>query len=206
MANKISIIVNSNNELTSFEEGSSIMLYNKSNDIWQIEDKISYSLSHFSSIIDTRESVKKVISNLKDCKIIIAKIMSGIPYIIFDRMGFAVFEASSISDSIFEEILSDVKGYSSNKSLASIDISTTPVETEIPGVYSINLIELQIKHPEISSKKALKSFIENTHFSKLEIICSHLPPWLEYYFAPKRMTYIMEELDINSYKVYISKE
>lgn len=207
MLNKIAIIVNSKNELTNFEEGSSIMLYNKLNDdTWQVEEIISYSLVPLASIPDTRDCVKTVISNLKDCKIIIAKTMSGIPYIIFDRMGFAVFEASSISDSIFEGILSDVKEYLSNKSLASIEIPTTPVETEIPGVYFINLIELQIKHPEISSKKALKSFIENTHFSKLEIICSHLPQWLEYYFASKRMTYIMEELDKNRCKVYISKE
>jgi Fe-only nitrogenase accessory protein AnfO len=205
MSNKIAIIVNSKSELTDFEEGSSIMLYNKFNDTWQVEDIVSYSLAPLSSISDTRDCVKTVISNLKDCKIIIAKTMSGIPYIIFDKMGFAIFETSDISDAILDEILSDVEEYSNKKNLASIELPTTPVETEIPGVYFLNLIELQEKHPEISSKKALKAFIENAHFSKLEIICSHIPPWLENYFSPKRLSYIMETLDMNSCKVSINK-
>ncbi len=206
MSNKIAIIVNSESELTNFEEGSSIMLYNKLNDTWQIEDIIRYSLAPLSSISDTRDCVKTVISNLKDCKIIIAKTMSGIPYIIFDRMGFAIFETTAISNIILDDILSDVEEYSNKKILTSVELSPSPVETEIPGVYFFNLIELQQKHPEISSKKALKAFIENAQFSKLEIICSHLPPWLGSYFSPKKLTYIMEELDMNSYKVCISKE
>ncbi len=205
MSNKIAIIVNSESELTNFEEGSSIILYNKSTDIWQIEDIVSYSLAPLSSISDTRDCVKTVISKLKDCKIIIAKTMSGIPYIIFDRMGFAIFETSDISNAILDEILSDVEEYSSKKNLALMELPTSPVETEIPGVYFFNLMELQQKHPEISSKKALKAFIENAQFSKLEIICSHLPPWLENYFSPNMLSYIMEPLDMNSCKVSINR-
>ena len=205
MSNKIAIIVNSESELTNFEEGSSIILYNKSTDIWQIEDIVSYSLAPLSSISDTRDCVKTVISKLKGCKIIIAKTMSGIPYIIFDRMGFAIFETSDISNAILDEILSDVEEYSSKKNLALMELPTSPVETEIPGVYFFNLMELQQKHPEISSKKALKAFIENAQFSKLEIICSHLPPWLENYFSPNRLSYIMEPLDMNSCKVSINR-
>ena len=206
MSNEIAVIVNSESELTNFEEGSSIILYNKLNDDdWQVEHIISYSLAPLSSISDTSDCVKSVISNLKDCKIIIAKTMSGIPYIIFDRMGFAIFETSDISNAILDEILSDVEEYSNKKNLALMELPTSPVETEIPGVYFLNLIELQQKRPEISSKKALKTFIENTQFSKLEIICSHLPPWLENYFSPNRLSYIMEPLDINSCKVSINK-
>lgn len=205
MSNKIAIIVNSESELTNFEEGSSIILYNKSTDIWQIEDIVNYSLAPLSSISDTRDCVKTVISKLKDCKIIIAKTMSGIPYIIFDRMGFAIFETSDISNAILDEILSDVEEYSNKKNFASMELPTSPVETEVPGVYFLNLMELQQKHPEISSKKALKAFIENTQFSRLEIICSHLPPWFENYFSPMKLSYIMEPLDMNSCKVSINK-
>ncbi|QNU67207.1 Fe-only nitrogenase accessory protein AnfO [Ruminiclostridium herbifermentans] len=205
MTNKIAVIVNSESELTNFEEGSSILLFSKLNDDWQVEHIISYSLDPLSSISDTRDCIKIVISQLKNCKIIIAKAMSGIPYIIFDRMGFAIFEATDISNTILDEILSDVEEYSNIKHLATMEPPTSPVETEIPGVYFFNLVELQQKRPEISSKKALKAFIENGKFIRLEIICNHLPPWLESYFSPDRLSYIMEPIDMNSCKVSISK-
>jgi Fe-only nitrogenase accessory protein AnfO len=211
MTNKIAVIVNYESELANFEEGSSIILYNKLNDDnWQVEHIISYSLEPLSSISDIRNCVKTVISELNDCKIVIAKTMSGIPYIIFDRMGFAIFESTYISNTILDEILSDVEEYSNIKHRSSIECPTSewptsPVETEIPGVYFLNLIELQQKHPEISSKKALKAFVESAKFSKLELICNHLPPWLESYFSPNRLSYMMEPLDMNRCKVSISK-
>ena len=53
-----------------------------------------------------------------------------------------------------------------------------PVQTQTPGVYFLNLLELQKECPEISSKKALASFLSDTPFLELHLVCAHIPPWL----------------------------
>ncbi|PYG84817.1 Fe-only nitrogenase accessory protein AnfO [Ruminiclostridium sufflavum DSM 19573] len=204
MSNKIAVILNSKKELIHFEEGSCITVYNKSGSSWKAENTVSYSLDSLD-ISDIRDCIKAVIPELNSCKIIIAKTISGIPYIVFDRAGFAIFEAASLSDSLLDEILSDVEEASKKKSFSTAELNTSPIETEIPGIYFLNLIELQEKHPEISSKKALQGFIENTPFDKLEVICSHIPPWLENYPSPRRLTCISEEQGKNICKVCIFK-
>ncbi|HOV41162.1 MAG TPA: Fe-only nitrogenase accessory AnfO family protein, partial [Oscillospiraceae bacterium] len=45
--------------------------------------------------------------------------------------------------------------------------------------YYFDLAALQEKFPEISSKKALSQFFEETPFLELELVCTHLPPWIE---------------------------
>ena len=41
-------------------------------------------------------------------------------------------------------------------------------------IYSINLMEVQAAHPEITSKKALRPFFASTPFVELELICGHM--------------------------------
>ena len=54
-----------------------------------------------------------------------------------------------------------------------------PVETQTPGIYFLDLGQLQTECPEVSSKKALLPFLSNTPFLELQLVCAHIPPWLE---------------------------
>jgi hypothetical protein len=55
-----------------------------------------------------------------------------------------------------------------------------PQATGQEGRYGIDLIELQKRRPEISSKMALMPFFENTGFDELLVACAHIPPWFEH--------------------------
>jgi len=46
-------------------------------------------------------------------------------------------------------------------------------------VFSLDLIALQNECPEVSSKKAMADFLENTPFLELHLVCKHIPPWIE---------------------------
>jgi Fe-only nitrogenase accessory protein AnfO len=203
MLKKIATIINDSKTITSFEKGSAINIYYKASESWQLKDEISYSLNMALPLSDIRDYIKTVVLKLEDCKIIIGKTVSGLPYNIFDRMGFAIFEAEAISDALLDEILSEVHDYTNEIVDPSVQLPTSPIQTEIAGLYFLNLIELQEKHPEISSKKALQDFLVTIPFYKLELICSHVPPWLESFLPSKKMTYETGELEKNKYKVTI---
>jgi len=55
----------------------------------------------------------------------------------------------------------------------------SPTETDIDGVYTLDLVTALEEFPELSSKMILKPFLKSTPFTELTLICRHLPHWLE---------------------------
>ncbi len=202
MTKKIAVLVNEEEELASFEKGSCINIYTKINTQWQLFKEIRYYINTSMSLSDLRENIKSLITELEDCKIIVGKVMSGLAYNIFDRMGFAIFEAKDITSSVLDDIYNEVNSLNT-EALNSKQVSLSPIETEENGVFYINLMELQAKHPEISSKKALKPFLETIPFYRLEVICSHVPPWFDNILPGLNLSYSIEEKVDNKYKVSI---
>ncbi len=202
MLKRIAVIVNDEQELSPFEKGSFINIYNKNNTQWQLFKEVRYYINTNMSLSDLRENIKSLIMELEDCKIIVGKVISGLAYNIFDRNGFAIFEAKDITSSVLDDIYNEVSSLKA-EAANSKQITLSPVQTEENGVFYINLIELQAKHPEISSKKALKPFLETTPFYRLEVICSHVPPWFDNILPELNLSYLTEENGDNKYKVSI---
>lgn len=202
MSKKIAVIENEEEELSSFEKGTRINIYYKNNTQWQLSEEIRYYINTTMSMSELRDSIRSLILKLEDCNIVIGKVMSGLAYNIFDRMGFTIFEANEITSGLLDEIYNEVSSLKSGAAISK-KAAIAPIQTETDGVFYLNLIELQTEHPEISSKKALKPFLESTTFYKLEVICSHVPPWFESVLPALRLTYLTEELENNKYKVSI---
>ncbi|MHB8062009.1 MAG: Fe-only nitrogenase accessory AnfO family protein [Ruminiclostridium sp.] len=206
MSNKIATIVDSSKKLSSFENGTNLNIYYKATDSWQLKEEISYFLDTNSSLAYIRDYIRTVFLKLGDCNIVIGRTVSGLPYNILDRMGLAIFEADYISDSLLDEIFLEVQEYKNGRVASSVNLTTSPIQTEIAGIYFLDLIDLQHKHPEISSKKALQDFLATTPFYKLEVICSHVPPWFENFLPANKLTYSIEELEKSKYRVSIYKK
>jgi Fe-only nitrogenase accessory protein AnfO len=200
MSKKIAVIVNEAEELSSFEKGSGIYIYYKDYTQWQLTEEISYCINKHMSMSDLREYVRALVLRLGDCKILIGKVLSGLAYNVFDQKGFALFEAKEVTSSLLDDVYDEVCTLKAKAALFK-ETPAAPVQTETDGVYYMNLIELQKTHPEISSKKALKPFLENTPFYKLEVICSHVPPWFADILPALKISYSAEELENNKFKV-----
>lgn len=204
MSEKIAVIFNEANELSTFEAGKCILIFNKEDSVWTVTEEIQYELDTSLSMSDIRDFIRTVILRLGDCKIVVGRAFTGLPYNIFDRMGFEIFESDTVSDMLFNEIFADVSAAAQGKS--SLEYPVSPVPSGKDGEYFLNLIDLQEHHTGISSKKALQPFIDSTPFYKLEVVCSHIPPWFETVLPQKKLVYSSEELEKNKYKVSIYKK
>jgi hypothetical protein len=78
-------------------------------------------------------------------------------------------------------------------------------EERTPGNFYISIKEIQRNKPEITSKQVLQQFIRKGGFHTIEIICGHVPPWLEVEAADGGLTYEAEQLGRNEIKVKIVK-
>ena len=206
MSGKIAVIINQNNKLTSLETGTTLILFNKQDHSWQKVKEISYKIDITTKISEIRDNIRALILQLEDCKIVVGKTITGLSYNIFERMGFEIFEAEALSSALLEEIQSDLAAETGFTTKEAAAIPTAPISTSEPGVFFLDLIELQEKYPELSSKKALQSFIETNPFYRLDVVCSHIPPWFEVILPKKNLNYIIKDLDKHRVQVSIIKK
>lgn len=185
------------------EAASAALVFHRTDEGWTLRGEIAWHL-HPDSASGVRDQVRSLVLQLGDCRIIVAQRISGLAYHVFDRMGFAIFEAEAVGSSLFDSILNDIA--SAEHAQAETGDATAPVPTGEPGRWFLDLIALQEKHPEISSKRALRNFLhENRNFYELTLVCSHLPPWLDNELPALRLGYHTEKLGGERLSITISR-
>lgn len=204
MYNKIAVVTDENNQITSLERGNKVLLYQETADGWQLVKEASPQLVTELVIAEIRNVIRVLIEQLEDCRIIVSKKLTGVPYHIFNKIGFHIYETDGpLSPELFRDILEDIME-ASEQARVSAAVSQGPVSPNNDGIYYLDLIKLLQAFPEISSKKALKQFMEETSFARLELICNHLPPWMETVIALKNFDQQIEKIDQHSCKVVIT--
>lgn len=192
MKQTISVYMQDSNKLISFLKSTKIIVFEKS-DVWREVKTIPLPESYSTNPAELRRQISIIINELVGCNIIAGLELIGIPYCVFDSNGFSIFSISKLNDKVLDGIIADIEdtdllAISKNE----IINNAIPVETEISGVYYLDLVMLQRECPEISSKKALKDFLTSTPFIELQLLCNHIPPWLEnfdYDIASRRTNY-----------------
>ncbi|MFA9380069.1 MAG: Fe-only nitrogenase accessory AnfO family protein, partial [Acetanaerobacterium sp.] len=88
-----------------------------------------------------------------------------------------IFEIDAVTDEMLNGIAHDVADADAQTN-ASYAGAIAPTPSDGDGRYFLDLIALQNEHPEVSSKQVLLPFLESTPFFQLDLVCTHLPPWL----------------------------
>lgn len=154
-----------------------VIIFERDSALWKETDECYVNLSPASDIGAVRRALDALLERLGDCRIAAGPCISGILFRELDKRGFYIFETSVFTPETLDGILGDIE--KSDGAPNGAEVPAQPVETETPGVYQMDLIKLQETHPEITSKQALRDFIETTPFYELRLVCAHVPPWLE---------------------------
>lgn len=200
--NEIAVLLNENSEVSSPEDTSNILVFEKQDIRWEIINDIPFKPDFTRDITSVRKDLKQLASELEQCKIMVGKCISGLAYQVFDSMGFAIFELKKFSMAGLDKILFDVQSAAQKK---DVENNLYPTETEVPGIYFFNLIAAQKQNPDVSSKKMLQTFLEHTRFLRLDVICSHLPPWIEKMAENKIIEVETNRISSEKMKISIAK-
>jgi hypothetical protein len=190
------------------EEAHLVTVYTQQpeTDSWRAEKSFSPTLD-FSGPGPLNKSLRILVEQLGGCKIILAKRIAGIPYHVFVHSGFEVFESEDASEEILSAILEETKAISAAEAQDAEDpasVPTRPVPTSICGVYALDLGRMQRAHPEVSTKMALKDFLQ-TDFKELRLTFSHVPPWLALDVSKIGGSMLSKEAEPGIWKVIIRK-
>jgi len=177
---KIAVFVNKASGLCDFFDADKFMLFEKRADKWEAAGEPEFERITPSSPAKTRKMTEALLPLIEGCDILAGGLLVGIPYSVFDRAGKHIFQINGVDDAVFDGMVKDIQDADADRNMKEkIITETRPVETATPGVFSLDLIALQIKCPEVTSKKAMAEFLENTPFMELHLTCKHIPPWIE---------------------------
>ena len=193
----IAILFDENNNLTDIYHVKTIAFYEKNGTIHLIETKTAI-IPETKDINTFRNGLKKLLGQLDSVKILVGTEISGLPFYFFDQNNIILCEAPSFSARLLEQIFEDY-GEDGNTLLIShpedeieiseINISTSPVELDQEGNYFLDFVEVQKIRPDLSSKKAIIPFLNDTLFQTLTVVCSHVMPWLDVFLEQKNLIY-----------------
>ncbi|NTW70830.1 MAG: hypothetical protein HGA49_01130 [Eubacteriaceae bacterium] len=187
---KVALCLSSEDRLESFIEGNKINIYEMDQGKWQLNQHIPYSLEKINSIEDMRYEIKSIADLAKDCRVLIARKISGIFYTVFETAGFDIWEmAGTPKEALDSFSLTDnqEKELKRGKSEIFRDLGE--------GCYEINLTEGMRKDKNATSKSLLLPFLKNGRFFKINVICSHVPPWFDAKLSEMSLIYKVYETE-----------
>lgn len=206
---KIGVILNQEKQITSLINATKVAIYEKKDSNWIKTCEIKECFGQRDSMNQMRKFLSQLMRELKDCKILIASILTGIPFMILDKEGFMLCEAEELSERLLEEIAIDYEKTElrkvEQKTGSTMDYPIAPFETNEKGVFELDMRKLQECHPEISSKKAIIPFLTEGKFYHLSIYCSHVMPWLDTELTTLGFQYISNRIEGQGYQVDIER-
>lgn len=193
MSKKIVLSVDAQENLCSFMKAHYLKPIKQIKDNqWQSEDLIPLNLT-VENTEELRANTKEAISLIQDCNILVSQGITGIPYHVFDKMGYAIFEATSYDNNLLNEIILEVEKNREELKEDSL-LPRQPIEIT-DGYYFLDFFLLEKKHPELTTKQVLLPFFDTTPFMSLSIRISHLPPWLEFGEYAQKFDIMTKNLD-----------
>jgi Fe-only nitrogenase accessory protein AnfO len=178
MGAEIAVHLGESGHTASLYQKGKIAVYRKNMGRWTLLREMDFTLDSGLGLREAREKMREVTAFLDGCHVFVGLNVSGVPYFELEKSGIGVweFEGTPLSflDSILEKEEADQVFRDSREKAA------LPVPEEISGgCYRISIKKIQEENSGITSKQVLLPFIRRGGFYSLEILCSHVPPWLE---------------------------
>jgi len=185
---QIAILLNQNNELSAFEAGGTVALFEqKDGGGWTRARNYEFSTEQMEDPFALREALEGLCQSLAPCHIIAARRFRGTYRVVFDRFGVSMWELEGFSADQLEDVLDNMVQYyltqvadncETQPSEDGSDEELSPKE-QAPGCYWIDLTEVMRHKAAKNSQQILLPFFRESKFSKLEIQCEHIPKWFD---------------------------
>lgn len=200
--NEIGVFLDEKNEISSFTEAKSINIFDKEENSWKIKKEILIERRSNGRVIkEIRKEYSNLVNQMDDCKIIIVTKAIGIPYSIFYSEDFSVWELQGNPLNFLDYVIEKEKQEDERKENKE-EIAKKLGE----GYYFIDLMELELLNPEMSSKKAIIPYLKEEDVKKIEIHCCHVPPWLIKEEDGGSIELDIQEMKRNDFNVTIKKK
>ncbi len=177
---RIAVFLNKQNQMADFYECVCYEIYERNEQEYSIAERKQFPKIQPSVPSQVRENVGRLAGQMENCNVAAFGYIAGIPYHMFDRAGFRIFQMGEYSKMALNAVFDDLKSVERIGAKREEEIKKAlPVETDIPGIFYLDMMKAQEANPGLSTKQALLPFLESTPFLELRLRCAHTPLWLE---------------------------
>lgn len=172
----IAVVMNDQGRTADFQDVTIIRIYRKEGNEWRTKSELNYQTSQQKTPVGIRNSLKEVGEWLGECKIMIAREISGVYYTFFEGLLFNIWEM----DGNPEEYL-DYVYHSEMQEQKKETVQKKPVAPQLvrAGCYYIDLKEVMSDKTTLTSKQVLLPFFKEGAFKEIIIDCDHIPRWFD---------------------------
>lgn len=189
---EIAVLVNSEGNTSGFETDGVICVYHKINCEWSIDRQMEFYTENIINSAGLHEKIREISDWLDHCRIIVVNRIRGIHYIAFEERQISMLEIKGSPEAFLEDIKECIQHQRTGK---EIPIEHNTVFELRPGFFHTDLREVMKGNTSYNSKQILLPFIKKQKFSQLEMLCDHVPKWLE-----KEQTELGIRISIEKYK------
>jgi Fe-only nitrogenase accessory protein AnfO len=217
MSAEIAVFVDSDGNTAKLTERGKIVVFVRKRGKWHIAREKEFTLKNIRGMIGLRTKMEELLNFMSDCKVFVGFGISGIPYFILDKVKCSIWEWEGKPFEFLDYILQKEEEAHVRKHQAAHDVSKNkdssknkdvqkPCFVEVsPGNYSIFLKEIQESNTAMTTKQVLLPFIRRGKFNSIEMICNHIPQWLEGEARLSGLSLNVSALEANKVKVVILK-
>ncbi len=206
MPRDIAVFVGKNGSTASLNEPGKLVVYRKKKGKWNALREKDFTLANCPGMQELRKKMGEALFFLNDCKIIVGSTIVGVPYFELEKSDFSIWEFEGKPVEILDYVLEREEDSETEKAgREGVKLQTVPVEVS-PGCFRLSLKEFQESDTGITSKQALLPFLRKSNFYSLEVLCSHIPPWLEAEMISGNLTAEFSRVGPGEIKITITKK
>lgn len=205
MAREIAVFLDNQGRTGSLGEAGRVCVYRRRQQIWAVARERDCALAAAGGLKGLRRQMAELLAFLGDCRIFVASSLAGVPYYELEKAGFNLWEETGEPLTYLEAVWArEERERTPEKAAPVADVLPAPTE-KAPGHYFLSLREIQARNAGITSKQVLQPFLRQGRFSLLEVVCDHLPPWLEVELQAGGLTWTSEKISERETKVIIKR-
>lgn len=177
---EIAVLLGSDGRTVPLSEPGTLVVFRRERKGWLWNREQPVALDPAAGLAGLRRTVAAMTGFLGTCRALVAKSASGALFFELEKARCSVWEIAGAPEEFLDQVWRDEQEERETASPVQPGVPDIPAPLEIsPGRFSISIKEIQGKRPELSSKQVLRTFVRGGAFAELEIICDHIPPWIE---------------------------
>ncbi|MGE4267275.1 MAG: Fe-only nitrogenase accessory protein AnfO [Deferribacterales bacterium] len=174
---RLAAYVDPENIITGLKQKGSVRLYDQIEEEWTEVADLSMDVNEAEDLEQLQSILKDTVGMFGGCSVLIAEDMTGVMNAILESVGIKTWR----SEGNVYDVLGYIASEEERELLESMAVAPEPVlqGSECAGKYHINLVETLKTYTKLNSREILLPFLMRGGYKSLEIICEHIPRWLE---------------------------
>ena len=178
MAKEIAAFEDEKGMTTLLPQACCLQVYRKQEGIWRKERNLDVNMGEARGLRELRRRIAEILDFLGSCGIVVAESFQGAALHELEKADISMWTVSGLAEPLLEMILAEEE--------TAAQQSEQPVKKPFPALENrgdgrayLSIVEIQRSGGGLTSKQVLMPILHQGAFTELEILCAHIPPWLE---------------------------